>query len=479
MRTETVEQAEAFIVAGDPRFSAANVEVRNPFDQSVVAQVCRAAAKDALDAVTAASAAFTLTRCLPAYERARILRQVADEISERREELARLMTHEAGKPVRDARVEVSRATNTFTVAAEEAKRIGGEILPLDWTPGSENRTALVRRFPIGPVLGITPFNFPLNLVAHKVAPAIASGNPIIIKPASQTPLSALRLGEMVTRAGWPKGAISVLPCSNEVAAQMWRDERIQKLSFTGSAEVGWRLKGEVPRKTVTLELGGNAAVVIHRDAEIERAVQRCVQGGFAYAGQSCISVQRIYLHEEIADTFLRSFVDGVKDLRVGDPLDEQTDVGPMINLAAAERAEAWINEAIDAGARILAGGRREGSLLQPTVLADVAPDLKVSCEEVFAPVVVVEPYSDFDSVVRRVNDSRFGLQIGVWTRDYRRIFAAYEELEAGAVIINDVPTYRADHMPYGGVKDSGVGREGIRSAIHEMTEEKLLVLNLN
>lgn len=479
MRTETVEQAEAFIVAGDPRFSASNVEVRNPFDQSVVAQVCRADAKDALDAVSAASAAFTLTRCLPAYERARILRQVADEINERREELARLMTHEAGKPVRDARVEVSRATNTFTVAAEEAKRIGGEILPLDWTPGSENRTALVRRFPIGPVLGITPFNFPLNLVAHKVAPAIASGNPIIIKPASQTPLSALRLGEMVTRAGWPKGAISVLPCSNEVAAQMWRDERIQKLSFTGSAEVGWRLKGEVPRKTVTLELGGNAAVVIHRDAEIERAVQRCVQGGFAYAGQSCISVQRIYLHEEIADTFLRSFVDGVKDLRVGDPLDEQTDVGPMINLAAAERAEAWINEAIDAGARILAGGRREGSLLQPTVLADVAPDLKVSCEEVFAPVVVVEPYSDFDSVVRRVNDSRFGLQIGVWTRDYRRIFAAYKELEAGAIIINDVPTYRADHMPYGGVKDSGVGREGIRSAIQEMTEEKLLVLNLN
>jgi len=479
MSVKPAEQQKAFILAGEHRCSGAFAEVRNPFDQTLVAQVCQAQSEDASSAVAAAAGAFAHTRRLAAYERERILRRVSGEIAARRDEFARLIAREAGKPIRDARVEADRAVNTFAVAAEESKRVGGELLPLDWTPGSENRSALVRRFPVGPVLGITPFNFPLNLVAHKLAPAVASGNPIIIKPAPQAPLSALLLGKAVLAAGWPGEALSVLPCANEVAGQMVRDERIKKLTFTGSAEVGWRLKGEVPRKKVTLELGGNAAVVVHDDADVEAAVRRCVQGGFGYAGQSCISVQRVYLHEGIAEKFLTGFVEGVRNLQVGDPLDERTDVGPMIDREAAERAEAWVAEAVRAGAKVLAGGGRDGSLMQPTVLTDVAAGLKVACEEVFAPVVVVESYTDFDAALRRVNDTRYGLQAGVWTNDYRRIFKAYEELEVGGVVINDIPTYRAEHMPYGGVKDSGAGREGVRSAIEEMTEVRLLILNMN
>ena len=479
MSVESAEQRQGFILAGERRVGAATAEVRNPFDQSLIAEVCLAQAGDASRAVEAADGAFARTRRLPGYEREQILRRVSEDIKGRREEFARLIALEAGKPIRDARVETDRAVTTFAVAAEESKRIGGEIIPLDWTPGSENRAAIARRFPVGPVLGITPFNFPLNLVAHKVAPAIASGNPIIIKPAPQAPLSSLLLGEAVLRAGWPEEAVSVLPCANDVAGQMLRDERIKKLTFTGSAEVGWRLKAEATRKKVTLELGGNAAVVVHRDADLEAAARRCVQGGFGYAGQSCISVQRIFLHEEIADEFLGGFVEGVSRLKVGDPLDEQTDIGPMIDRGAAGRAEAWVGEAVSAGARVLVGGGREGSLMRPTVLADVAAGVKVSCEEVFAPVVVVERYSDFAGALRRVNDTRYGLQAGVWTNDYRRILSAYEELAVGGLVINDIPTYRAEHMPYGGVKDSGVGREGIRSAIEEMTETKLLILNLN
>jgi glyceraldehyde-3-phosphate dehydrogenase (NADP+) len=352
MSAKTIEQAKAFILGGELHRSDALAEIRNPYDGSIVAKVCQASTQDASAATRAAHDAFSRTRRLHAHERERILRHVSNEISERREEFARLISLEAGKPIRDARVEASRAITTFAVAAEESKRIGGELLPLDWTPGSENRSAIIRRFPVGPILGITPFNFPLNLVAHKMAPAIASANPIIIKPAPQAPLSALLLGEAVLRAGYPKEAVSVLPCSNEVAGQMVRDEQIKKLTFTGSAEVGWKLKGDVPRKRVTLELGGNAAVVIHTDADVEAAVRRCVQGGFGYAGQSCISVQRIYLHEEIAEKFLESFIDSVRGLKVGDPLDELTDVGPMINREAAERAEAWVMDAVNAGAKV-------------------------------------------------------------------------------------------------------------------------------
>lgn len=467
-----------FIIGGEHRTSAEKVEIRNPYNQEVIAAVNYASAHDAQEAIARAASAFEMTRQWPSYRRADVLRRVANELTERKEELAELITLEAGKPIRDARTEVARAIQTFTVASEEARRLGGELLPLDWLAGSENRWAVVRRFPIGPILGITPFNFPLNLVAHKVAPALASGNPIIIKPAPQTPLSALRLGEIVYEAGWPEGGLSVLPCSNDVAGLMLTDERIKKLSFTGSAAVGWVLKAQVPKKKVTLELGGNAAVIVHEDADLDWAAKRCVQGGFAYAGQTCISVQRIYAHEAVYEPFLERLLEGVRNLVVGNPRDEKTDVGPMISVAAAERAESWIREAVQAGAKVLIGGERSGAFLMPTVLTDVAPEMKVSCEEVFAPVVIVNRYADFDEAIRQVNSSRYGLQAGIFTRNVNRIFHAYQAIDVGGLIINDVPTYRADHMPYGGVKDSGFGREGVRSAIEEMTEPRVLVLNL-
>ena len=468
-----------FIVGGERRTSAEKVEIRNPYNQDVIAVVNYASARDAEEAIARAASAFGTMRPLPSYRRAEVLRHVANELTARKEELAELIMLEAGKPIRDARTEVTRAIQTFTVAAEETKRLGGELLPLDWLVGSENRWAVVRRFPIGPILGITPFNFPLNLVAHKVAPALASGNSIIIKPAPQTPLSALRLGEIVCEAGWPEGGLSILPCSNDVAGQMLADERIKKLTFTGSAEVGWRLKARVPKKKVTLELGGNAAVIVHEDADLDYSAKRCVQGGFAYAGQTCISVQRIYVHEAVYEPFLERLLEGVRNLVVGDPRDERTDVGPMISVAAAERAESWIREAVQSGAKVLIGGERSGAFLMPTVLTEVAPEMRVSCEEVFAPVVMVSRYADFDEAIRQVNASRYGLQAGLFTRDLNRIFRAYEAIEVGGLIINDVPTYRADHMPYGGVKDSGFGREGVRSAIEEMTEPRVLVLNLS
>jgi glyceraldehyde-3-phosphate dehydrogenase (NADP+) len=468
-----------FLVGGERRFSAERVEIRSPYDQQVVGVVSYASARDVEEAIARAASAFETTRRLPSYARAEVCRRVASELTARKEELAELITLEAGKPIRDARTEVTRAITTFTVAAEEAKRMGGELLPLDWLSGSENRWAIVRRFPIGPILGITPFNFPLNLVAHKVAPALASGNPIIIKPAPQTPLSALRLGEIVQQAGWPESGLSVLPCSNDVAGQMLADERIRMLSFTGSAEVGWMLKARVPKKKVVLELGGNAAVIVHEDADLDYAARRSVQGGFGYAGQTCISVQRIYVHESVAEPFLTRVLDGVRNLIVGDPREETTDVGPMISVTAAERAERWIREAVEAGAKVLVGGERSGAFLMPTVLTDVTPEMKVSCEEVFAPVVVVSRYADFEEAIRQVNASRYGLQAGVFTRDVKRIFRAYEAIDVGGLIINDVPTYRADHMPYGGVKESGFGREGVRYAIEEMTEPRVLVMNLS
>lgn len=388
------------------------------------------------------------------------------------------MALEAGKPVRTARVEVDRAIFTFSVAAEETGRAGGEWLPLDWQPSGEGRAGIVRRFPLGPVLAITPFNFPLNLVAHKVAPAIASGCSLIVKPAPQTPMCALLLAELVTQTDWPAGGVNVLPLANEDAERMVRDDMLKMLTFTGSATVGWALKQKAGKKKVVLELGGNAAVIVHSDADIDDAARRCVQGGFSYAGQSCISVQRIFVQSSAAEKFTKVLVERTKALKCGDPLDEATDVGPMINEAAAERAENWIAQAVAGGAKLLAGGRRGGSVVSPAVLTHTRPEMKVNCEEVFAPVVVVEPYDDFADAIRRVNDSPYGLQTGVFTRDARLLFQAFEELEVGGVIAGDASAFRTDQMPYGGIKDSGLGREGLRYAIEEMTEPRLLVLNL-
>ena len=388
------------------------------------------------------------------------------------------MAQEAGKPIKAARTEVERAIFTFNVAAEESTRIYGEYLPLDWQEFTAGRWGIVRRFPLGPIAGITPFNFPLNLVAHKVAPAIAAGCPMVLKPAPQTPLTALLLAEAVQQAGWPDGGLNVLPLSNEDAGLLVTDERIKLISFTGSAAVGWQIKKNCGKKKVVLELGGNAGVIVHSDADLAYAADRCVVGGFAYAGQTCISVQRILVERSVCGKFTDLLLEGVKKLKTGDPLDESTDLGPLIRESDAVRASDWIQEAVRGGARLLCGGQRQGPVLEPTVLTGTRPEMKVNCQEIFAPVVTVEPYDDFNQALKQINNSPYGLQAGLFTRDAKLIFNAYEELEVGGLIAGDVPAFRIDHMPYGGVKDSGLGREGLRYAIEEMTEPKLLVMNL-
>lgn len=453
-------------------------EVRSPHDGSVAGTGHWASSKHADSAVAAAQRAFGVTRKMPGYQRQAILREISSSIRARSEEFAALIAVEAGKPIRTARAEVDRAVFTFAIAAEEATRIGGEWLPLDWQESSAGRGAIVRRFPLGPILGITPFNFPLNLVAHKVAPAIASGCPIVLKPAPQTPLTSLLLADVVARTSWPAGGFSVLPLSVEDAERLVRDDRLKLLSFTGSAAVGWSLKGKAGKKKVVLELGGNAAVIVHSDADVDDAARRCVGGGFSYAGQSCISVQRIFVQRSILSKFTASLVAGVARLKLGDPLDDATDVGPMINEAAARRAAAWIEEAVAGGANLLCGGRRRGAFLEPAVLTNVKREMKVCSEEVFAPVVTIDPYDEFDEAIRKVNDSPYGLQAGLFVREMGLLMKAFEGLEVGGVISGDVSAWRIDHMPYGGVKDSGMGREGLRYAIEDMTEPRILVLNL-
>ena len=454
------------------------MEVRSPYDGSVIARVAQGRKEHAEAAIHAAVKAFGTTRRLPAFERQRVLRQISAFMVERKEEFARTLSQEAGKPIKAARTEVDRAIFTFNVAAEESTRIYGEYLPLDWQEFTAGRWGIVRRFPIGPVAGITPFNFPINLVAHKVAPAIAAGCPMVLKPAPQTPLCALLLAECVQQAGWPDGGLNVLPLSIEDAGLLVTDDRIKLISFTGSVPVGWDIKRRAGKKKVVLELGGNAAVIVHSDADLEYAAERCVTGGFAYAGQTCISVQRILVEHSVYGKFADLLVEGVKQLKTGDPLNESTDVGPLIRESDAIRTVTWIEEAVRGGARLLCGGHRHNLVVEPTVLTGTKPDMKVNYLEVFGPVVTVEPYKDFDQALRQANNSAYGMQAGIFTRDAKLLFQAYEELEVGGVIAGDVPSFRIDHMPYGGVKDSGHGREGLRYAIEEMTEPKLLVMNL-
>ena len=467
-----------FFIDGKWREEGDLVEIRAPYDGAVVGRVFRGRREHAEAAIAAAVKAFGTTRRLPAFERQRVLRQIATGMQERKEEFSRTLAQEAGKPIKTARIEVERAIFTFNIAAEETVRGYGEYLPLDWQQSTAGRWGIVRRFPLGPIAGISPFNFPLNLVAHKVAPAMAAGCSMVLKPAPQTPLSALLLAEVVQQAGWPDGGLNVLLLSNEHSELLVTDERIKLISFTGSASVGWGIKNKAGKKKVVLELGGNSAVIVHSDYDLKYAADRCVTGGFAYAGQSCISVQRILVENSVYGKFTDLLLAGVSKLKVGDPLDESCDLGPLIRESDAIRAADWIQEAIRGGARLLCGGKRTGSLLEPTVLTGTRPDMKVNCQEIFAPVVTVEPYNDFASALREANNSPYGLQAGLFTRDAKLIFQAYEELEVGGLIAGDVPTFRVEHMPYGGVKDSGLGREGLRDAIQEMTEPKLLVMNL-
>jgi len=461
-----------FLLCGKEWIDGEALEVRSPWDQGLVGRVTIGTRADARQAVNHAVASLRRTRALPRWKRREILEDVAAALIEQKERFAQLIVAEAGKPVRLARAEVDRAVLTFKTAAEEAARLGGESLPLDLTEGNEGRWGLVQRFPVGPILAVTPFNFPLNLVAHKLAPAIAAGCPILLKPAPQTPFTALALGEVILKAGWPVEALAVLPLSNADTAWLAeKEDRIKLVSFTGSAKVGWELKAHSGRKRVLLELGGNAALIVHGDwHDLDEAALRTAQAAFGYAGQSCISVQRIFVERRIFQTFLWKLVSG-------NPSDEATEVGPLIRPAEAERVDNWIKEAVEGGAKLIAGGERNNSLVTPAILTGTQPGMKIRDEEVFGPVVLIEPYEDFEQALADVNHSKYGLQAGLLTRDAGRILTAYRELEVGALIVGDTPAWRLDPMPYGGVKDSGLGREGIRSAIEEMTEPRMLVMS--
>jgi glyceraldehyde-3-phosphate dehydrogenase (NADP+) len=475
--TLTATQPHLIYLAGKWVDSPDRLEVTNPADPSTPAGVTYTATEAQYEqAVTAAVAAFEHTKVLPAYERGRALREISAGIKARREEIGRLLSLEAGKPIRDALVEVDRATLTFRLGAEEAERMYGETIPLDLMPASKGRVGITRRFPIGPVAAISPFNFPLNLAAHKLAPAIAAGCSIVLKPPSKDPLTMLTVAEIVDDVGLPAGAVSILPMTRELGDRMVADDRFKLLSFTGSPSVGWRMKERAGKKKVVLELGGNAGVIVDKGADLDWAVKRCLVGAFAYAGQVCISVQRMFIHEDVREAFLERFLAGVKTLHVGDPLDPVTDLGPMVDNAAAARTQRWVDEAVQLGGRVLAGGTARGSFFEPTVLENVPVEAQVCSNEAFAPLVVVFPFSDFGDAVRQVNDSFFGLQTGVFTNDLGHAWQAFNELEVGGVIVNDIPTYRIDHMPYGGVKDSGQGREGLRWAIEDMTELRIMVL---
>ncbi|HWY68966.1 MAG TPA: aldehyde dehydrogenase family protein [Terriglobales bacterium] len=466
-----------FLLAGEWLADGERVSIHSPYDGKEIGVTWLAGRNELERAIAAASQACSELREIPSFKRKEILLKTAEAIGAHADTFVRLMALEAGKPVKAGRAEVERAVLTFTTAAEESVRIYGEYLPLDFIPAAEERWGIVRRFPVGAIAAITPFNFPLNLVAHKLAPAIAVGCPVVLKPAPQTPFCSLLLAKLILEAGWPPSALSVLPLTNEDAALLVADERIKLLSFTGSAAVGWQLKRNAGKKRVLLELGGNAAVIVHSDADLEQAVSRCVSGAFTYAGQSCISVQRIFVHAEVFDQFTAQMVEAAGRLQIGDPSNEKTDVGPMIRASDVQRVERWIQEAVTGGAKVLCGGKEKGSVLAPTLLSATAPQMKVNCEELFGPVATVEPYENFDSALEQVNQTRYGLQAGLFTRDAGLIFRAFEKLEVGGLIVGDVPTLRIDPMPYGGVKDSGLGREGIRYAMEEMTERKLLVLS--
>jgi acyl-CoA reductase-like NAD-dependent aldehyde dehydrogenase len=475
--TLTATQPHPIYLAGRWVDSPDRLIVTNPADPDQPAGVTYTATPEQYEeAVNAAVAAFEITRTLPAYERGRALREISAGIKARREELGRLISLEAGKPIRDALVEVDRATLTFRLGAEEAERMTGELIPLDLMASSKGRVGITRRFPIGPVAAISPFNFPLNLAAHKLAPAIAAGCSIVLKPPSKDPLTMLTVAEIVDTVGLPAGAVSILPMTRELGDRMVADERFKLLTFTGSPSVGWRMKERAGKKKVVLELGGNAGVIVDKGADLDWAVKRILVGAFAYAGQVCISVQRMFIHEAVREAFLEKFIAGVKTLHVGDPIEPATDLGPMVDGAAAERTQRWVDEAVSMGGKLLAGGHAKGSFFEPTVLADVPVEAQVCSNEAFAPLVVVFGFSDFGDAIRQVNDSFFGLQTGVFTNDLGHAWQAFNELEVGGVIVNDIPTYRIDHMPYGGVKDSGQGREGLRWAMEDMTEIRIMVL---
>ena len=465
------------LIGGEWVETGAWIDVRSPYSGEVVGRVPKAGATETRRALDAAAAA--MADPLPAHKRAEILVRVAGYLGKRHEEAARTISAEAGKPMKAARVEAARAMSTYTFAAVEARTLAGEMVPMDASQAGEGKLAFTLRRPIGIVGAISPFNFPLNLVAHKIAPALAAGCAVVLKPASQTPLSALLLAELEQEAGLPAGWLNVVagPAA-EIGDVLVEDERVKLLTFTGSSDVGWSLRQRAPRKKVALELGNATPVIVEADADLDEAAAKLVANAFAFAGQSCISVQRIYVQRTVYDAFLALFVPLVEALVAGDPADDATDLGPVIDAGACDRILAWIEEARAMGARVLAGGEANGTVIRPTVIAEPPLDAKVSCEEVFGPVVTVTPYETFDEAVELANGTRFGLQAGIFTADVRRALDAAHRLEFGGVTVNEAPTFRADQMPYGGVKDSGTTREGPAYAVREMTEERVVVLQL-
>jgi len=464
-----------FYLANRPQSPNADLEVIDKYTGETATRVAKAGPDILEQAIAKAVEAATPLRRLHAYQRRDVLLHCVERFEARHEELALALCIEAGKPIRDARGEATRLIDTFRVAAEEATRIYGEVFPMDASPRAAGYRGMWQRVPVGPCSFISPFNFPLNLAAHKIAPAIAAGCPFVLKPASYTPVGALIIGETLAEcAVLPEGTFSILPMSRDAADLLTTDDRMKLLSFTGSPSVGWDLKTKAGKKKVVLELGGNAACIVDRDADLDDTIDRCLLGGFYQSGQSCIAVQRLLVHAEIHDDFRDRYVEAVRNLKAGNPRDEDTFVGPIISDGEADRIAEWIEEAVSRGAKVLCGGGRDGRMIEPTVLTDVPRDAKASCEEIFGPVVVLEPFDDFEEALRRADDSDYGLQAGVFTRDVERILDAWDDLEVGGVMINDVPSYRVDHMPYGGVKDSGLGREGLRWAIEDMTEIRLL-----
>lgn len=466
-----------YFLANRPVAGRETIEVRNKYDGTVGMQAAVADEAVIDQAIAAAVNAADSCRRMASYARAEVLSQVVAGLTQRAEEFARVLVIEAGKPIRDARGEVGRAIDTFRIASEEATRITGEYMPLDVSARAEGCEGIWKRVPVGPCAFVSPFNFPLNLAAHKIAPAIAAGCSWVLKPASMTPISALMLGSILAETKLPPGAFSILPCSREAADKLVTDERIKLLSFTGSPEVGWDMKARAGRKKIVLELGGNAGCIVDKDADIEHAVARILIGAFYQSGQSCISVQRIFVHESIYDTVKKRLVEGAGKLKAGDPMLEETFLGPLITEADAQRVENWVNQAVGRGARLLCGGKRRGAFYDATLVENVADDLPLSCREAFGPVAIIGPFTSFEAACRKINQSRYGLQAGVFTGRIDAALFSFNELEVGAVVINDVPAFRVDNMPYGGVKDSGLGREGVRFAIEDMTERRLLVLS--
>ena len=471
-----LKAAYPYYLANEAVYANTDLPVTDKYTGEIATRVALADAAVIDSAIAAAVQAQEAMARMPAYERQQILDHCVRRFRERADELAESLCIEAGKPIKDARGEVTRLIDTFRIASEEATRLGGETIPLDISPRAKGYRGMSKRVPVGVCSFISPFNFPLNLAAHKVAPAIAAGCPFILKPASLTPLGALIMGEILAETSLPKGAFSVLPCSRDGADLFTTDDRLKLLSFTGSPEVGWALKAKAGKKKVVLELGGNAACIVDKDADLDDAVTRIIFGAFYQSGQSCISVQRILAHQAIYDDLKARLVAATEKLVMGDPHDEATFIGPMISVKEAERLQQWVTEAVIAGAKVLCGGNREGAMLEATLLENVPAGCALNQEEAFGPVAVLSAFEDFDDALIEVNSSRFGLQAGIFTRDLYKAMKAWDTLEVGGVVIGDVPSWRVDHMPYGGVKDSGLGREGIRYAMEDMTEIRLLVI---